>query len=234
MHIGRILFADSEYRNLQDWQFRSQFTIVALPRPPGGRGPGMSTRIIRSTDYRRMRWRNGQGETAEVAIGPAGATLADFDWRLSMATVEADGPFSAFDGIDRTLTIMVGAGLRLLPDGAPAAALTVASAPFSFAGDVAIDAVLIAGPVTDLNVMTRRDRAWHRVRRLSAGRVPMAGDAGSVFLVAAGGGPAQVSADGESLRLESFDTLEISHAQGAIEVLAAPAAGLLLVEIGPR
>ena len=50
-----------------------------------------------------MPWKNGGGETAEIAVSPPGAALDDFDWRLSMARVETDGPFSAFPGIDRTL-----------------------------------------------------------------------------------------------------------------------------------
>ena len=47
----------------------------------------------RSADYRRMRWKNGLGETAQIAISPDGAALDGFEWRISMAHVEADGPF---------------------------------------------------------------------------------------------------------------------------------------------
>ncbi|MCX7056415.1 MAG: HutD family protein [Proteobacteria bacterium] len=194
----------------------------------------MATRIIRANEYRRMRWKNGQGETAEVAISPSAAALDDFDWRISMATVEADGPFSAFNGIDRTLTILAGAGLRLLPNQGAAVELTVSSAPFSFEGGVAVDAVLIAGPVTDLNLMTRRDRAWHRVRRVAVGGVPVAGDAASAFLVAPGGASAQVSVEGLQFWLEPLDTLEITLAEGPVEILTVGAAGVLLVEIGLR
>ena len=194
----------------------------------------MTARIIRSADYRRMRWKNGQGETAEVAIGPEGATLADFDWRISMASVEADGPFSAFAGIDRTLTVVAGAGLRLSPRGSPAVALTVASAPFSFAGDVAVDATLCGGPVTDLNVMTRRDRAWHRVRRVTTGTVAAAAEASAVFLVAADATGARLAVNGRACTLGPLDTLELAVGGPAAEVLDAGVAGVLLLEIGGR
>jgi len=60
-------------------------------------------KILRSADHKRMPWKNGGGETVEIAISPQGAGLADFDWRVSMATVASDGPFSVFPGIDRTL-----------------------------------------------------------------------------------------------------------------------------------
>ena len=122
-------------------------------------------RIIRAGEYRRMRWKNGGGETAEIAVSPPGAALDAFDWRISMARVEADGPFSLFPGIDRTLLILEGSGVSLAVAGRPAVDLTPASDPLPFPGDVAATARLIAGPVGDLNVMTRRGRLSHEVTR---------------------------------------------------------------------
>ena len=120
-------------------------------------------RILTPADYRRMPWKNGGGETIEIAVEPAGAGLDDFAWRLSMAKVERDGPFSLFAGIDRTLCLLEGEGMRLAVDGAMPIELTLASPPFSFPGDAAAGAALIAGPIVDLNVMTRRRRLAHRV-----------------------------------------------------------------------
>jgi environmental stress-induced protein Ves len=37
------------------------------------------------------------GETREIISWPQGA--AEFDWRASIATIAADGPFSAFPGL---------------------------------------------------------------------------------------------------------------------------------------
>ena len=50
-------------------------------------------------------WKNGGGSTTEIAIAPPGAGLDDFDWRISLATISEDGPFSVFPGIDRTLIL---------------------------------------------------------------------------------------------------------------------------------
>jgi len=61
-------------------------------------------RIIRAADCLVMPWKNGGGTTTEIAVAPEGASLNDFDWRISMAHVGADGPFSSFPGIDRTLS----------------------------------------------------------------------------------------------------------------------------------
>ena len=70
-------------------------------------------RIIPAGSYRRMPWKNGGGETIEIAVSPEGATLDAFDWRVSMARVERPGPFSVFIGVDRTLALLDGEALAL-------------------------------------------------------------------------------------------------------------------------
>ena len=124
-------------------------------------------RILRAASYRVMPWKNGGGTTTEITVSPDGAGLDDFDWRISRARVEAGGPFSSFAGIDRTLAVLEGQGIVLDVAGRETAQLTVASAPFSFAADVPTAAALMSGPITDLNVMTRRGRMTHTVERLT-------------------------------------------------------------------
>lgn len=123
--------------------------------------------ILRASNHRQMPWKNGGGVTTEIAVAPPFASVADFDWRISMATVAADGPFSRFDVIDRTLTVLSGDGLELAIESAPLVRLTPASKPYPFPGDATASAKLIAGPVTDFNVMTRRGRWTHSVDNLS-------------------------------------------------------------------
>ena len=62
-------------------------------------------RILRSADYPTRPWKNG-GDTAISRVVPPGASLDDFDWRLSLAQVDRDGPFSRFDNVDRTLVLL--------------------------------------------------------------------------------------------------------------------------------
>jgi environmental stress-induced protein Ves len=134
-------------------------------------------RVIRASDCRSMPWKNGGGATTEIAVHPPGAGLADFEWRVSIATVATDGPFSTFTGVDRTLTVLEGDGLRLAIGDARPVALHKGSDPLSFAADVPTDARLLGAPVTDLNVMTRRG-VWRRtVRRLALeGTAPRAAE----------------------------------------------------------
>jgi environmental stress-induced protein Ves len=126
-------------------------------------------RIIRPADCLVMPWKNGGGTTTEIAVSPDGASLDDFDWRISMAHVGQDGPFSSFPGIDRTLSVLTGAGITLAFGDGERVRLDRSSAPYPFAADRAVDGVLVEGPIDDLNVMSRRGRWRHRVERLSGG-----------------------------------------------------------------
>lgn len=118
-----------------------------------------------------MPWKNGGGETTEIAASPEGAGLDAFDWRVSMARVDGDGPFSLFPGIDRTLAILDGEGLRLTVEGRDPVELTQHNAPLTFPADAATRSSLLGGPVTDLNVMTRRSTTRHdlTIERFPAG-----------------------------------------------------------------
>lgn len=149
-------------------------------------------RILRAVDHRRMPWKNGKGETVEIAVFPEDASVDTFDWRISMAPVVSDGPFSVFPGIDRTLSILTGDGMMLSVEGMAPTVLGRKSMPFSFAGDAKTEAALQVGPITDLNVMTRRGRFSHRVMRAEqGGEIEFSAEATFVILVVTG--KAQVS-----------------------------------------
>ena len=60
-----------------------------------------------------MRWKNGKGSTREIATHPEGASLESFLWRVSMAQVNAPGPFSVFQDCDRILCVVRGGPLHL-------------------------------------------------------------------------------------------------------------------------
>lgn len=124
-------------------------------------------RIIRASDCKTTPWKNGGGSTTEIATGPAGASLETFDWRISMARVASDGPFSDFAGIDRTLAVVKGNGLVLtIGEDAPVMFSTETD-PISFSGDTPTSAHLTEGEITDLNVMTRRGRFQHQLLRIA-------------------------------------------------------------------
>ncbi|MGX5803911.1 HutD/Ves family protein [Bradyrhizobium sp. Arg314] len=157
-------------------------------------------RILRAAGYRVMPWKNSGGTTTEIAVSPLGAGLDDFDWRVSMARVETSGPFSSFAGIDRTLSVLEGDGVVLDIAGRPPVRLAAASAPLAFPGDVPTSAALINGPITDLNVMTRRGRMTHRVEcRPLSGEIRLKPDADTTLILAVDAGATLFTHDGSDL-----------------------------------
>lgn len=187
-------------------------------------------RILRASNYRRMQWKNGGGETVEIAISPEGAGLDDFDWRLSMACVDCDGPFSSFTGVDRTLAILEGEGIFLAVEGRISFGLTRHSDPLSFPADVPTRAALIAGPIADLNMMTRRGKVVHSMRRLTVkGTFDVASTAGELLLFCRSGN-VHVDAAG-NLILGPHDTLHVCPVPAVLHLRASRPADLFLIEI---
>ena len=112
-------------------------------------------------DYSQLpvsRWRNGGGETREIISFPPGET--QFGWRASIATIDADGPFSPFPGIDRVITLLHGDSVLLSSEQGQQRLLS--HQPWTFPGEWAINAQ-ISGSCQDFNIMTRRDSWQARV-----------------------------------------------------------------------
>jgi uncharacterized protein len=112
-------------------------------------------RIIRFADLVATPWKNGGGVTREVAVYPEGAGFDTFGWRLSIADVGSDGPFSRFEGVDRTLFLIDGTGLELEINGEK----IVLDSPGDVArldGEASVLSRLGRGKIRDFNVMTRR------------------------------------------------------------------------------
>ena len=114
-------------------------------------------RLISPREFRRMPWKNGGGHAAEIAAWPDGAHDG-FAWRVAIADIERDGPFSTYAGVDRTFVLLDGEGVVLTHDDVEVA-LTVPHEPYRFAGEAACRCRLVGGPSRAYNLMVRRDRA---------------------------------------------------------------------------
>ena len=120
--------------------------------------------LLDTATARAMPWKNGGGTTVELAISPADAGLEDFAWRISTAQVAVDGAFSSFPGIDRSLAALAGNGMCLQRADGQREMLLSGDAIAVFGGEEAISAQLLDGPITDLNLMTRRGVWSHELR----------------------------------------------------------------------
>ena len=65
----------------------------------------MTPQLVALADTPPQPWRNGGGVTRELLAWPAGG---DWQVRVSVADIEADGPFSRFPGVERWFAVLRG------------------------------------------------------------------------------------------------------------------------------
>jgi environmental stress-induced protein Ves len=188
---------------------------------------------LRASDYRRVRWKNDGGWTTEIALHEDAAGLL---WRISIAEIERDGPFSHFPGIDRVLMLLDGSGIELDIDTLPAQRLSRRFAQLAFAGEAAVGCRLLAGPTRDFNVMTRRGaiRAEVHARPLVDAML-LHGGPGDTWLIHVHAGAAAVQRGDARLDATAGDTLRVDFGQDARERAILTGAGeVVLVRLAPH
>ena len=159
-------------------------------------------------------WRNGGGTTREIAIDPPDADVGGaFRWRVSRAHVAADGPFSRFPGIDRSLWLVAGDGIELDVDGVRTR-LDAPGARCDFAGECAVHGRLLGGAIDDLNVMVDRARGhgqstWQWCGGRGHARTAPAGTTVVVALTAELAALDRRLAPGDALRIEADQPFEL-------------------------
>lgn len=193
----------------------------------------MTRRLIRPAEHRVMPWRNGGGSTAEIAIEPAGADLpAGFDWRLSIATIERDGPFSAFPGYDRTIMLIEGNGMMLDFGAGKAERIAARFELFEFAGEAAVECRLLGGPIRDFNLMIRRAAlgAEAHVVELADDPLALATDGGTLLIHCLEGTTLV-----DDARLATGDTLVVAEETGVLgELVGDETATVFVAALFPR
>lgn len=122
--------------------------------------------VVPQSDYLRMPWKNGLGETLEIAVRRENDEVL---YRVSQAAVVEDGAFSDFSGMHRTLVLLKGNGMLLSHKNAQKEyqhnleqVLSVAY----FAGGDSTYATLSNGAIEDLNIMVREGKAGSDVQAI--------------------------------------------------------------------
>lgn len=115
-----------------------------------------------------MPWKNGGGVTSEIMsqTGPSG-----IDWRLSLADVTSNGPYSLFPGMARVLTVVSGQGTQLIDTQTDEAQIALPHKPIRFSGDQHIQGHLIEGAIQNFNLIFNPLRTVARVTVVDAQRV---------------------------------------------------------------
>ena len=107
--------------------------------------------------------KNGGGTTREIVSWPPYAEPDAFNWRVSVAAMTANGPLSDFAGVDQTIMLLDGDGIRLQSDGLDEI-LDVPHQFFSFNADASVACTLQGSTSTSLNLMVRRKHGRAKLR----------------------------------------------------------------------
>jgi uncharacterized protein len=113
---------------------------------------------IAAGDYVEQPWKNGGGLSHEIAAFVSEGTML---WRVAIAKIAKDGPFSDFSGYDRTILALDGGMVMLEVEGGTVALQP--DEPFPFAGEIAVAArltviTLRAEFVHDVEIVTGPQR----------------------------------------------------------------------------
>ena len=184
--------------------------------------------VLRAADYPRMPWKNGGGSTEEITRD-AGEGLDGFGWRLSIADIGESGSFSRFDGYQRVITVLQGAGMHLQVDGEQSRALLPFDA-FAFKGDSEVSCRLIDGAIRDFNLIYAPQRYSARLQWLD-GEQRFFSSAGTV-LVFSVSELLEVVVGEKSAQLGRYDCLQLDGNAGLVEISVN--AGCCVIELTTR
>lgn len=68
-------------------------------------------RLLDPAAFQTVPWKNGGGTATDIAVGLSAD--GEVDWRVGTAAILKDGPFSDYEGVTRTFTIVAGPGVHL-------------------------------------------------------------------------------------------------------------------------
>jgi uncharacterized protein len=186
--------------------------------------------VIRRASFKTTPWKNGGGVTHEVAREPDGAE--EFRWRVSVAHIEASGPFSEFADYSRTMLLLRGEGVSLHFADGQQKGLRRIGEMIEFDGATPARCELVGGPCVDLNLMVRKtERALASVMRLDS-PLDVSATGGKRVLVFAIDGAVDVESDaGTRLQLQTWDMAIVSESGARLRSAAPVAAAVFLATL---
>ena len=169
-----------------------------------------AVKIIRKSSFTARPWKNGAGITHEAILEPRDGD--PFFWRVSVAHIDASGPFSDFAGYDRKMVLLRGAGLALKIGDEDECVLRRPGDLAQFDGAVGPYCELLDGPCVDLNFMVQKSvRADVRIERVSDALTVRAVNSGSILIFSIEEPLMLDVGAGEPERLEPWDLAILSE-----------------------
>ena len=177
-------------------------------------------KVIRKSSFIERPWKNAGGITHEAIRVPPGDEA--FLWRVSVAHIEASGPFSDFAGFNRNMVLLRGSGVALTFANGERRVLKEIGDLAEFDGAVPAHCELLDGPCVDLNVMVAKSlRADVRIERVGEGRWIHASKSQSILIFSIEDALTLDLGSGES-RLEPWDLAVLSGGSTRIAQAGSP------------
>lgn len=181
-------------------------------------------RLLPYADCPEMPWKNGLGVTREISRHPA---VEAYDWRISVATIRDDGPFSRFSGYLRNISVLEGEGMFLTIDGEESGLI----APFQaadFNGESEVSCKIHGGPLLDFNVIYKAETTTAAVSWLRDGEWT---EQQNTQLLFNAGETLELEVNGQHYALGHYDSLLIG-APASVAVASGQNARFARVVIG--
>jgi environmental stress-induced protein Ves len=185
--------------------------------------PTPKLQIIRKASFKATPWRNGGGITHEALRMPASGD--PFRWRVSVAHIDASGPFSEFAEYNRKMVLLQGAGVELrFADGVHKSLRNVGEL-VEFDGANSAQCELLKGPCVDLNLMViKSDAVAARVERFIESVAVKASRTETLLIFPIDRRVTLEITLGKTVTLEPWDLAVLSHGGARISRLGAASA----------
>jgi len=179
--------------------------------------------VIRASDYREQPWKNGGGLTREIAVAFADDASKRVLWRVSLATIDRDGPFSEFRGYDRTIVALDADPVELEVDGT--SVLLERGQAHEFRGEARVACRLRGTATRDLNAMTLRNAFVHDVEIVTSAQRFVLDEDEIAFVYAIEGDTAVENtpcAAGDTIWLQEADAIDVRTGGSAAVIRITP------------
>lgn len=192
----------------------------------------MQIQLILREQQHQQRWKNGGGSTREIARA---GSESNFDWRASLAQIDASGPFSAFPGCQRWCCLVDGGPLTLIAEDAPSITLEPRLRAFSYSGEESRSGLLLGTHAQVFNLIVATDRIHAElIPRPLVGPMMLFCMARSSWLIYLSSGSAQLRVGEQHWLLGSGDAVIIEADEHTSRAVLDGGGEVILAKLEPR